>query len=82
MKSKKIQIGDLVKMKETSHYPGETENKNITGVVVDGVMEGASKKYDQFGAEEHWLKIVFLDGTKATLFYDELEILAKTKGNK
>ena len=82
MKSKKIQIGDLVKMKETSHYPGETENKNITGVVVDVVTEDVSKKYDQHGAEDHWLKIVFLDGTKATLFYDELEVLANTKGNK
>tara|TARA_Y100000310_G_scaffold117207_1_gene115967 strand:+ start:3394 stop:3642 length:249 start_codon:yes stop_codon:yes gene_type:complete len=82
MKSKQIQIGDLVKMKETSHYPGETENKNITGVVIDVVMEGVSKKYDQRGVEDHWLKIVFLDGTKATLFHDELEILAKTKGNK
>jgi len=79
MKSKQIQIGDLVKMKETSHYPGETENKNITGVVVDVAIEGISKKYDQFGVEDRWIKIIFLDGTKATLFHDELEVLAKTE---
>ena len=82
MKNKRIQIGDLVRMKETSHYPGETENKNITGVVIDVVVKDISKKYDQFGVEDHWLKIVFLDGTKATLFYDELEILTDTKGDK
>ena len=74
-----IKVGDLVKMKVTSHYPGATRDRNVTGVVVDVVLGDTpgSRK-----AEEHWLKIVFLDGTKSTLFHDEIEVVTEIKGDK
>ena len=69
-----VKIGDLVRMKKTSHYPLGNQFKNVAGIVIDVVIDDAPKK-QEFGLKDYWAKIVFFDGTKATLFCDEIEIL-------
>ena len=74
-----IEIGDLVKIKETSKtgryprpHPGD---QGITGVVIGTTIDDQKDPE----ATDYWVRVVFLDGTKATLFHDETEILAKNE---
>jgi hypothetical protein len=72
---KKVKVGDLVRMNNVSltsdkgWLSGEGDNNKITGVVV-GVTYGPNSDED-----DYWIKVVFLDGTRSTLFHDEVEIL-------
>lgn len=59
------QTGYLVEMK--------VKKSTITGVVVGTTLE--DQKDPQ--AKDYWVRVVFLDGTKSTLFHDEVDILAK-----
>tara|TARA_R110000824_G_scaffold63281_2_gene166613 strand:+ start:3680 stop:3916 length:237 start_codon:yes stop_codon:yes gene_type:complete len=75
---KRIKVGDLVRIKKDS-WPGPdprdmvgdllSENSAITGIVV-GLTLG-----EQPEKEDYWIKVVFLDGTRSTLFHDEVNIL-------
>ena len=61
-------------MKEPSkggHRTTLTEERNITGVVVDVTLDERAVERD------YWINVVFFDGTKATLFHDEVEIIAE-----
>jgi len=74
-----IKVGDLVRIiKKSSYYLSEqTENKNVTGVVVGVTLDEpfvpGSPDDEPVG---YWINVVFLDNSKATLFHDEVEVLA------
>jgi len=52
---------------------GHPRDKTTTGIVVSTTLEDQRDPE----AEDYWIRVVFLDGTKATLFHDEVEVLAK-----
>jgi len=63
-------------MKQTGYLAKKSlEENTITGVVVGTTLE------DQGNAqtEDYWVRVVFLDGTKSTLFHDEVEIISTQK---
>ena len=47
------------------------EENTITGVVVGTTLEDQGTPQ----AEDYWIRVVFLDGTKSTLFHDEVEVI-------
>lgn len=70
-----INIGDLIRIKEstkTGRYPRPyTGEQTITGVVIS-----LTHSEGQFGnISDYWVNVVFLDGSKATLFHDEVKVL-------
>ena len=72
-----IKIGDLVVMKQTGYLSDMKINKNaITGVVVGTTHEDQKEPH----AEDYWVRVVFLDGGHATLFHDEVSVLARNDG--
>ena len=71
-----IEVGDLIRIVHKSSYyvtPDKIENKEVTGIVVGTTLEDQRDP----GAEDYWVRVVFLDGTKSTLFHDETRILVK-----
>ena len=73
MKEKKlIEVGDLITMRAASVL-SDLENKTITGIVVGITLEDQ----DMPQPEDYWIRVVFLDGTKSTLFHDEVDIVGK-----
>jgi len=69
-----IKIGDLIVMKQTGYLSDMKVNKNtITGVVVGTTLEDQK----DLRAEDYWVRVIFLDGTKSTLFHDEITVLSK-----
>ena len=87
-----IEIGDLVAWESPHKRHGANEgsawespllagipsrDRTITGIVVGTTHE--DQKDPQ--AEDYWVRVVFLDGTKSTLFHDETKILVKN-GNR
>ena len=74
-----IKVGDLVRLKQNSHHNGQKYGARAsTGVVVELTLDRAPNTQ---GDEplDYWIKVVFLDETKATLFHDEVEIVSETK---
>jgi len=68
-----IKIGDLIVMKQTGYLSDMKVNKNtITGVVVGTTQEDQKEPH----AVDYWVRVVFLDGTKSTLFHDEVMIIS------
>jgi len=68
-----IKIGDLVVMKQTGYLSDmEVSKSTITGVVVDTTHEDQKEPH----AEDYWVRVVFLDGTKSTLFHDEVVVIS------
>jgi len=64
-------------MKQTGYLSDVKVNKNaITGVVVGTTHEDQG----DLEAEDYWIRVVFLDGTKSTLFHDEVNVLARNNG--
>jgi hypothetical protein len=69
-----IKIGDLIVMKQAGYLADVEIKKNtITGVVVGTTLEDQKEPH----AEDYWIRVVFLDGTKSTLFHDEVDVLTK-----
>jgi len=61
-------------MKQTGYLAEKNIKKNtITGVVVGNTLEDQRDPE----AEDYWVRVVFIDGTKSTLFHDEVTVLAK-----
>ena len=78
--SKVIDVGDLISMKTClTEVFNSTEKKSITGVVVGTTLDHPPNSQ---GDEplDYWIRVVFLDGTKSTLFHDEVKIIAKNNG--
>jgi hypothetical protein len=73
---KKIKVGDLVRILRNSSYyrSDKIENKEVTGIVVEITDERESVDY--------WIRVVFLDNSKATLFHDEVEVISTQKDKK
>ena len=72
-----IKVGDLVTMKQTGYLAEMKINKStITGVVVGTTNEDQEEPH----AEDYWVRVVFLDGGQATLFHDEVSVLARNDG--
>jgi hypothetical protein len=76
---KRIKVGDLVRIKKDS-WPGPDprdfiddllleNSRAVTGIVVGLTLSEKPEK------EDYWIKVVFLDGTRSTLFHDEVNIL-------
>ena len=76
MNEKKIKVGDLVRILRNSSYyrSDKIENKEVTGIVVEITDERESVDY--------WIRVVFLDNSKATLFHDEVEVISTQKDKK
>ena len=72
-----IEIGDLVAWESPLLAGIPSRDRTITGIVVGTTHE--DQKDPQ--AEDYWVRVVFLDGTKSTLFHDETKILVKN-GNR
>jgi|TARA_Y100000310_G_scaffold299811_1_gene334959 hypothetical protein len=72
-----IEVGDLVRIVEKSSYylSDKVENKDVTGIVVDVTLDDAPNM-DSGELIDYWVRVVFLDKTKATLFHDEVEIIS------
>ena len=51
------------------------ESKTITGIVVGTTLEEPGVPQP----EDYWIRVVFLDGTKSTLFHDEVTVLGKNE---
>jgi hypothetical protein len=85
-----IKVGDLVKVKGTSSsYLTEhcrVSSENITGVVVGVTLDDTPADNSQHAGSvqevDYWVRVVFLDNTKATLFHDEVEIVSTRKDKK
>ena len=74
-----IEVGDLVVMKQSGYTAEKNVKKNtITGVVVGTTLEDQREP----GAEDYWIRVVFLDGSKSTLFHDEVEVINTQKEQK
>ena len=76
----RIEVGDLVKIKKASSYSlsNSPENNNVTGIVVDLMHDDEDDK--TLGTQiDYWVRVVFLDNTKATLFHDEVEVVSVKK---
>ena len=74
-----IKIGDLVRIKDRSSYIDENtilDEKSLTGVVVDVTSEHAPNSQGD-EPPDYWIKVIFLDETKSTLFHDEVEIISE-----
>ena len=72
-----IDVGDMVVLKKNDNYLEKyLGDRNLTGVVVAVTLDSApnSQGDEPF---DYWIKVVFLDGTKSTLFHDEVMILSK-----
>ena len=79
MNEEKIKVGDLVRIKldswpgtEPRDFTNETllhAYRNVTGIVVDRTLSDHTEK------EDYWVNVVFLDGSRATLFHDEVDII-------
>lgn len=54
---------------------GQPKDKTTTGIVVGTTLEDQRDP----GAEDYWVRVVFLDGTKSTLFHDEVEVLVRNE---
>ena len=72
-----IEVGDLVRILQKSSYyfSDKVENKDVTGIVVDVTA-------DDRKSTDYWIRVVFLDNSKATLFHDEVEVISTQKGKK
>ena len=74
-----IKIGDLIVIKQTGYLSDmEVNRSTITGVVVGTTHEDQKEPH----AEDYWIRVVFLDGTKSTLFHDEVEVINVKKDKK
>jgi hypothetical protein len=78
MNEEKIKVGDLVRIVKKSDYylADHAANENITGVVVDVTLGEGDTLESHL---DYWVRVVFLDNSKATLFHDEVEVIS-TKG--
>jgi len=54
---------------------GQPKDKTTTGIVVGTTLEDQRAPE----AEDYWVRVVFLDGTRSTLFHDEVEVLVKNE---
>jgi hypothetical protein len=71
-----IAVGDLVKMRtENILHPSGVKDREITGIVVGTTQEDQK----DLQAEDYWVRVVFLDGSKSTLFHDEVDVLVKNE---
>ena len=79
----RIEVGDLVKIKQASSYylADHAENNNVTGIVVDVTLDDESDGTLETELD-YWVRVVFLDNTKATLFHDEVEVMGAKKDTK
>jgi hypothetical protein len=74
MTKRLLRIGDLVKLKQNSYHSGEKFKDNTsTGIIVDTTQDDMPNETD------YWINVVFLDGSKATLFHDEVTVLGKNE---
>ena len=74
-----IKIGDLIVIKQTGYLSDmEVNRSTITGVVVGTTHEDQKEPH----AEDYWIRVVFLDVTKSTLFHDEVEVINVKKDKK
>jgi hypothetical protein len=65
-----INVGDLVRLKDNSEF--HIEEMASSGVVVGTTLEDQKEPH----AEDYWIRVVFLDGTKSTLFHDEVIVIS------
>ena len=75
-----VDVGDLILMKTclTEVFDSD-EKKSITGVVVGTTLDHPPNSQGD-EPPDYWIRVVFLDGTKSTLFHDEVKIIAKNNG--
>ena len=78
--SKMVDVGDLILMKTClTEVFDSVEKKSITGVVVGTTLDHPPNSQGD-EPPDYWIRVVFLDGTKSTLFHDEVKIIAKNNG--
>ena len=67
-----IKVGDLIRITDKSSYylAGKTGDAEVTGVVVDVTLG------EEPDGTDYWVRVVFLDNSKATLFHDEVEVIS------
>ncbi len=74
MTKRLLQVGDLVKMRQHSyHSGGKFKDNTLTGIIVSTTTDDMPNETD------YWINVVFLDGSKATLFHDEVTVLGKNE---
>ena len=70
---KPIEVGDLISILESASLWSPEDIVGVTGIVVGTTLEDQRTP----DAEDYWIRVVFLDGTRSTLFHDEVKIFAK-----
>ena len=65
-----IKIGDLISMKTEL----DLEKRTTTGIVVGTTLDHPPNSQGD-EPPEYWIMVVFLDGTRSTLYHDEVEII-------
>ena len=68
-----INIGDLVRLKDNSEF--HIEEMASSGVVVGTTINSALDS-TEWSNRDYWINVVFLDGTKSTLFHDEVIVIS------
>tara|TARA_Y100000034_G_scaffold133222_1_gene198118 strand:- start:230 stop:493 length:264 start_codon:yes stop_codon:yes gene_type:complete len=80
---KRIKVGDLVRIVNKSSYyftdrDDDPAYQNVTGIVVDVTLDDEPAETLKTSLD-YWVRVVFLDNTKATLFHDEVEVVSIKK---
>jgi len=71
---RQLKVGDLVKMRQhDSILQGEFDENALTGIIVSTTLD------DMPNGTDYWINVVFLDGSRATLFHDEVKVLVKNE---
>jgi hypothetical protein len=61
-------------MRQHDHPAGGNFKENaLTGIVISTTLD------DMPNGTDYWINVVFLDGSRATLFYDEVKVLVKNE---
>ena len=68
-----INVGDLVRLKDNSEF--HIEEMASSGVVVGTTIYSALDS-TEWSSRDYWINVVFFDGTKSTLFHDEVIVIS------